>query len=103
MDSRIDIKIYRQLGPNLALRDTAISLFDLIEALSDHSITIDFSGVESISRSFADEYVKRKASSHKNIKERNVPQNVVKMLDIVTKPSNGQRFKDLDKAKIIVL
>jgi hypothetical protein len=101
MATSIEILLKERVGLNLVLRDTAGSLFDLIDTSLERSFVIDFIDVESISLSFADEYTKRKGTSMKKIVERNIPSNIAKMFDVVGKSTTGRRFKDLDQAELI--
>ncbi len=101
MDTSIKIRLKEKIGLNLVLRDNAVSLFDMVDSSPKCSFEMDFKDVQSISRSFADEYTKRKESSNKRIMERNVPSNVSKMFEIVTRNSKSKRFVDLDNAELI--
>lgn len=77
------LKVAEVLSENLILRDTANMLFDMVEK-TDEEVVLDFEGVRSISRSFAHQYVLRRKSSRKTIKEENVPEEVLKMFRIVS-------------------
>ncbi len=75
------------LSQDLALRNNADYLFDMIEQEPAQLITLDFSEIRSISRSFAHQYLirKNKLSSKKNVSEVNVPEGVQRMFDMVSK------------------
>ena len=77
------ILIVNSIAPNLMLRDIANSFFNKINAMDAPIIVIDFTGVRTISRSFAHQYLVRKKESPKEIKETNMPDNVSKMFDVV--------------------
>ncbi len=81
------VLITQKVSDNLAFRDSAEAFFHEIETLPDQSITIDFSGVKFISRSFAHEYLARKKQSSKTLKETHVPESVRKMFHVVLHPS----------------
>jgi hypothetical protein len=87
------------LSPDLALRDTADSLFDMIEASSADKIMTDFSGIRSITRSFAHQYSIRKKASPKSIVETCVPANVRKMLNAVRHTQKKNRLAILNRVK----
>jgi hypothetical protein len=79
---RVDVQ--KDVGSLLMLRSTVSPLFRKISHLDAHRVILDFSGVEFMSRSFADEYLSAKAASQKRIEERRVPVTVRRMLDLVS-------------------
>ncbi len=95
------VVISRMVSADLALRDWADGFFDKVEALPSERITVDFSGVHSISSSFAHQYLLRKSRAKKKIGEMNVPQNVKKMFEVVKKPSGKDRFPALRRIETI--
>lgn len=97
------IKIAEKLSADLALRNVADSFFNWLESLPDDTLVIDFSGVRSISRSFAHKYVQRKKASHKTINEINVPDNVLKMLRIVESPAHKADILNLDSIQVLTV
>jgi hypothetical protein len=72
-----------ELSSNLAFRDSANRLFEHIDSLNKASIVVDFSGVESITRSFAHQYILNKNRSNKQIVERGVPSEIKPVFDLV--------------------
>jgi hypothetical protein len=77
------IIIISTLTKNLLFRETADKIFDeIIEKSSDNLVCIDFKNTESITRSFAHQYMIRKNHSKKQIKEINIPTNILKMIEI---------------------
>jgi len=80
--ARIDVR--RDVGSLLMLRSNVASLFRKIAKLDAPRVIVDFSGVEFMSRSFADEYLASKAASPKRIQDRNVPVEVRRMMDLVS-------------------
>jgi hypothetical protein len=73
----------RIIAKNLTLRESASRLFDILESYREQRLIIDFSRIEFMSRSFADEYLERKEKTSKAIEEKNLPKNVKQMLEIV--------------------
>lgn len=84
---------------DLAFRKSAILFMEKIERLELPEVTIDFSGVLTINRSFAHEYNKMKSESIKRINEINVPENIQKMLSI-TSFNNKHKLFDLDSIEV---
>lgn len=99
--SRCEIAIAEALSPNLALRDSASAFLDSVEAEDCTEIVIDFTRVDSITRSFAHEYLSRSRSSSKRITEKNLPDCVQKMFIAVEYSENKPRFEELKKVQII--
>ena len=81
-----------KISVDLALRDSAREFFEFLESLPSEEVVLDFKDVLSISRSFAHEFVDRKRSSAKKIREINVPQNVRKMFAVVEEPRKKQHI-----------
>lgn len=77
------VNINKILSEHLVFRISCNALFDELETLEDNEIVIDFSNVKTISRSFAHQYLIRKSTSNKIIREENLPDNINKMLEIV--------------------
>jgi hypothetical protein len=80
---RIDVQ--KELGSLLMLRSNVAPLFKQFARSAVPRIVLDFSGVEFMSRSFADEYLAAKAASRKRIEERSTPFAVRRMLELVSK------------------
>jgi hypothetical protein len=85
------VRIGEVVSRDLAFREEARRFFDFLENRPKEGVVVDFEGVRTISRSFAHEYILRKKSSSKNIREINMPPNIAKMFDVV------QAFKTLEK------
>lgn len=68
---------------HLALRITAKKIFAIKEICDAKSITLDFTGIESMSRSFAHEYIQCKKHQTCEIFLINVSEDIQKMFDIV--------------------
>lgn len=93
------VVIKSTVSTDLHLRDSADFVFNLVETYSENEIQMDFSDIQSISRSFAHQYLTRKKASKKIISEVNTPENVEKMFRAVKKTmtsSSRPRVKDLD-------
>ena len=58
-----EIKIGEHISYDLALRASASDLIDQINNMAEDHIIVDFRGVRSITRSFAHEYITKKAAS----------------------------------------
>ena len=78
------LKLAEVFAENLLLRDTANTLFDMIEKAQDKKVVIDFEGVRSITGAFAHQYILRKRASRKKVIEQNMPEAVRRMLKIVS-------------------
>ena len=85
----MNLKVCQVVGPDLATRNGCDNMFSLIEQSQDSNITLDFSEVSSISRSFAHEYIIKKKLSSKTVSEIHVPVSVRKMLELV----NSKQFQ----------
>jgi hypothetical protein len=78
------IEVRKELGNLLMLRSTVAPLFRTINQSAAARVIVDFSGVDFMSRSFADEYLAEKAASKKRIQERKVPTEVRRMMEMVS-------------------
>lgn len=81
----VEIKIGETIHSNLGMNSSARNLFKELNNSPAENITIDFSNVIFMSRSFTQEYLFQKLNSNKNIIEQNIPENVQKMFDVVKK------------------
>ncbi|MBI5225043.1 DUF4325 domain-containing protein [Candidatus Micrarchaeota archaeon] len=97
------VKIKDNVSVDLAFRDTARSFYGYLEKLADNYIEIDFKDVQSISRSFAQEYLVLKKTSRKHITEKNLPANVKKMFGIVNENKTKPRLIHLETMKVLSL
>ncbi len=84
------IRVVDWLSPDLVLREEARRIFELIESRQEELVVVDFTGVKSISRSFAHEYLVRRDISTKRIREENLPLNVSKMFEIARVVSSSK-------------
>jgi len=95
------INIAEELSSDLAFRDIATSFMNRIESLDHPVVIIDFRVVESITRSFAHEYVSRRDRSDLEIQELNVPRSVLQMFTIINNSERKPRFEELKNADVI--
>lgn len=77
------ISLFKEFGKNLITRNTVTLLFSKLNKVRDKDLIIDFKGIDFISRSCADEYLKQKLSSIKNLNEINKSYNIKQMFDLV--------------------
>ena len=83
-DSRsVRIEVAREVGRLLMLRAAAASLRQRIAEAPTTRVLLDFTGVEFMSRSFADEYLAARSASGKRVIEQGISPEVRKMLDLV--------------------
>jgi anti-anti-sigma regulatory factor len=88
---------------NLAFRKNADNLFDRIDSSPSQDITLDFSKVSTVSRSFAHQYIQRKKKSNKNITEVGVKEDVKKMMEIAKANKVRHNTINFNKMKVISL
>jgi hypothetical protein len=96
------IRIREAVSADLALRRKADNFFDAIEKVPSTTVVIDFSGVKSISRSFAHQYQIRKRSSKKKVSETSLPPFVTKMFDVVIAAKKPSRI-DSDSIPLMTI
>lgn len=77
------ILLLQEFGNNIFTRRTISAFFEKINSQKETEIVLDFKGVEFISRSCADEYLKQKEESNKKIVERHMSQEVCSMFNAV--------------------
>ena len=77
------ILLSQELGNNILTRKTISAFFERINSQKEAEIVLDFKGVDFISRSCADEYLKQKEESNKKIIERNMSKEVYSMFKAV--------------------
>ncbi len=79
----MEIKVFKMTNTsNLALRFWADDLFNSLEKLHEKKLVLDFSGIEFMSRSFANEDLKLKKLSYKQITEKDMSENLKQMLKL---------------------
>ncbi|MCE7698250.1 MAG: hypothetical protein K8E24_005240 [Methanobacterium paludis] len=87
-----EIMIKEIVNSNLGMRSSAKEFFKGLNQSHEKEILINFENVKFMSRSFAQEYVQQKKRTDKVIKEKNIPENVVRMLDVVRKSSKPKNI-----------
>ena len=83
------------IAPNLMLQGVADVIFVRPEKMDEENLMLDFTGVESISRSFAHQYMIRKKVSTKAVTEVHLPSDLSRMLELVERSSS-------DKPRIVL-
>ena len=73
----------QEFGNNIFTRKTISAFFEKINSQKEAEIVLDFKGVDFISRSCADEYLKQKEESNKKVIERNMSKEVCSMFNAV--------------------
>ena len=79
------IKISDELDSHLGMNFVAKEFFETINGSEFTRFVIDFNNVKFMSRSFTQEYLFQKLKTDKEIIEVNVPNDVQKMFDVVSK------------------
>ena len=77
------ILLSQDFGSNIFTRRTISAFFEKVNLQKEKEIVFDFKGIEFISRSCADEYLKQKEESNKKIVEANMSQEVCSMFNAV--------------------
>ena len=72
-----------EFGSNIFTRNTISSFFEKINRSNNKEIKLDFSSIDFISRSCADEYLKKKQVSKKKIIEVNMSEEICSMFKAV--------------------
>ncbi len=85
------IEIRRRIADNLATRRAADELFDFVATMPQKIVILNFKSVESVTRSFAHEYILKKKETDKKIVEKNLPSGIKMMFTLVSKQKDGPR------------
>ena len=72
-----------KVSEDLSLRNMVLNIFKTEEFQKNEDVMIDFTGIKSISRSFAHEYLQHKEKQNCKVFEINMPSNIKKMFEIV--------------------
>jgi hypothetical protein len=94
------VEVAEVSSPDLTIRGTAKEFCQGIESLKAHAIRVDFSSIKSITKSFAQEYLRYKKESKKDIEETNIPSNVRKMFIVIEHPRPKRKMIDLDNLPV---
>ena len=103
MSSHERIIVKELLSEDLAMRTSAVELFKAIDSNPSDSVEVDFTGIQSCTRSFADEYDRLKRLSPKTIRETNMPTSVLQLLMAVANPKRKDQVVDIERLKVRVL
>ena len=82
-----EIILKDELGENMALRQEMEEMFKNIDD-DTTEVIMNFEGVEFMGRSIAQEYLNQKHFASFKVTEKNVPEDVQKMFDIILKLNN---------------
>lgn len=102
-NNEITLPLRKQISSNLAFRHSADDLFNYINSINESRIVVDFSGVESITRSFAHQYIMNKIESNKHVIECDIPPNIKPMFELVERQRSDQRKLLVPPAEPILL
>lgn len=95
------VVLSKEIGTNVITRNTLDRFFSKIKKYKSKEIVIDFSNINFISRSGADEYLKLKNSVRKKIKEVNQSEDVKAMFGVVSNKSRDIRvYNELPPVRI---
>jgi hypothetical protein len=96
----VRISVRKHVGELLMLRSTVGPLFEQVSKQEADLIVFDFSAVEFMSRSFADEYLAAKSASSLHIEESHMAVEVRRMLKLVSDQvrAAASRTPRLDRA-----
>lgn len=77
------ILLFKEFGNNIFTRSSMANFFINLNKSKDSKIKLDFKDIKFISRSCADEYVKKKRTSKKKIVEAHMSRDVLNMFKTV--------------------
>jgi hypothetical protein len=100
--NEIKLSLREQISSDLAFRDSADDLFNHINDIDASKIVVDFSGVESITRSFAHQYIMNKVKSDKQIVECDIPSEIEPMFELVERQRLDQRKRPTEPMSAII-
>ncbi len=87
--SELKIILEREIGSDLGQRSKIEEIFNNVDS-SVTRVIMDFTNVEFMGRSFAQEYLNQKHFATFEVVEENVPQDVQKMFDTILKLNNKE-------------
>ena len=101
----LEIFLFNEFGHNIITRRCMQDFFEKISKHKEDKLVLNFSKIEFISRACADEYIKSKNSSLKNITESNLNKNVSDMLSVITHKVGVHQpnFKENKTARDMIL
>ena len=83
------IQLVKVISKNLLFRGSADELFNQINKFEISEIIIDFRQIQSITRSFAQQYLKNKEQSKKKIIDVNITPTIKKMFELIGKANKS--------------
>lgn len=85
--SEIEIMLKEVIGKDLGSRNLIENIFKSIDS-NVSEVVMNFEGVEFMGRSFAQEYLNRKFASSFSVVEKNVPEDVDMLFNIILKQND---------------
>lgn len=85
--TEIEVFLKKEIGADLGSRQKIEKLFKNIEPHVS-MVIMNFEGVEFMGRSFAQEYLNRKHLASFEVVEKNIPEDIQKMFEIILKINN---------------
>lgn len=85
--NQITIILEKEIGKELGIRSEIEDLFNSIDP-NTSKVIMDFTNIEFMGRSFAQEYLNRKHFAPFEVIEKNVPEDIQKMFDIILELNN---------------
>ena len=98
-----NIKLKEILGTHLSLRDSANQLFDEVVNIQNQTVILDFSGVQTMSRSFAQQFLSRMDVADRQIVCMNEPKSIELMFDVVIAKRDKPVVANAGKGKAVNL
>lgn len=87
------ILLNKEFGKNILTRNSMASFFnEKINNSNEDEIIIDFKNIDFISRSSAAEYLKLREESNKNLIEKNMPDEIKSMFNLVERQFRNANF-----------
>ena len=90
----IEIFLKKEIGPDLGSRQKIEELFRNINPNADRVI-FNFEGIEFMGRTFAQEYLNRKHAAPFEVVERNMPEDIKKMFEIILKLNGRDKHSQI--------
>lgn len=92
-----------RVSEDLSLRNMVSNIFKAEEFQTSDEVLIDFTGVKSISRSFAHEFLQHKARQQCRVFEINVPSDIKRMFEVVESTKiKSQLVKNIQPLEISI-
>ena len=79
------ISLFEVFSNNIITRNSISDFFEEVNSLKNNKIILDFKNITFISRSCADEYLKQRKASKKDILEANMSKNICEMFSLVNR------------------